>query len=168
MPRGTPWGGGQNIYWLWSWVTNRWLYQKVRVILKLPFFKKQAARDGHHVSAYALGLLGLGPTGPNATGPDLATRWVMPQLSTTEPNQLSQPEVEFAIIDYVKMYATLCMHKDKIFRERQLNHYNVRVGREGGRKIGPIMNHSFYGCVEVKVKSLTCNVCFEEEKCNNN
>ena len=34
------------------------------------------ARDGHHMSALALGLLGLGPSGPNPTGPDLATRLV--------------------------------------------------------------------------------------------
>ena len=32
------------------------------------------ARDGHHKSALALNLLGLGPLGPNPTGSDLATR----------------------------------------------------------------------------------------------
>ena len=31
------------------------------------------ARDGHHLSALALGLLGLDSSGPNPTDPDLAT-----------------------------------------------------------------------------------------------
>ena len=45
--------------------------------------------------------------------------------------QLSQPEIEFAIVENVCgiVHAHLC-RKEDIFMQKRLNHYNIGVGRE--------------------------------------
>ena len=76
--------------------------------------------------------------------------WLLPLTVTAQqsPNwkcyQLSQPEIEFAIIEKCMRHCA-CAHVQKRqqqFKQRWLNHHNVRVGM-GGRIIGAIIHHSF-------------------------